>query len=351
MKFKTIALVLALLLIASVSVWAQTITKTPDTITNTNLSVDAGKGHISRGCMLCHTPHLTGTVQQAAATGLTNNNSSLGVPPGNPAGIGSAWVGGPTSGIQGAGAGLPNGGNIYLWGQALPPFTYTTWDGSISASGATINSPEIHSLMCLSCHDGAVGGNTHDIGGPLGGPGTFGTNNQASFGPSEIGAPAYSSFSGNAAGYNGWNPTSTLLTSHPVHVKYASGGYNWVVSVNAANKSVTWADTTFVPYTGAGSYVGHPAKLYTDGTDAYVECTSCHEPHRLNHVAYQNGSGWVVDTGAAATTADYIRGPYNVPTDTHGGNTVANGEQNSGFCRSCHFSKSVEYFNHSGVAY
>jgi len=346
MKFKTIALVLALLLIASVSVWAQT-PKTPDIITATNQSVDAGKGHISRGCMLCHTPHLTGTIQQPLATALTATQ------------MGSAYVSGcadmTSPCIQAAGANGPTAGKIYLWGQALPPFTYTTWDGTISASGATINSPEIHSLMCLSCHDGAVGGGTHDIGGPLGGAFTgtgangIGTGKGA-FGPSEIGAPGYSSYTGGGT-YDGWNATSTLLTSHPVHVKYASGGYNWVVSVNAANKSVTWADTTFVPYTGAVSYVGHPAKLYTDGTDAYVECTSCHEPHRLNHVAYQNGSGWVVDTGAAATTADYIRGPYNVPGDTHGGNSVANGEQNSGFCRSCHFSKSVEYFNHSGVAY
>ena len=174
---------------------------------------------------------------------------------------------------------------------------------------------------------------------------------KGAFGPSAVGAPAYSSFSGNAAGYNGWDPTSTLLTTHPVHVKYTSGGYNWVVSVNAGTNTVSWQDTTFVPYTGAGSYIGHPAKLYTNGVDAYVECTSCHEPHRLNHVAYKNGASWIVDTGAAATTADYIRGPYNVVGDTHGGNVVANGEQNSGFCRSCHFSKSVEYFNHSGTSY
>jgi hypothetical protein len=343
MNTNKFALVLVLLLIAlvSVSVQAQTVTASPSVVTNTNQSVDVGKGHISRGCMLCHTPHLTATVQAPLATLLTG------------AKIGSAYVGGcvdtATPCVQSAGAGSPTGGNVYLWGQALPPFTYTTWDGSISAAGVTVNSPEIHSLMCLSCHDGATGGNTHDIGGPLGGPGTFGTNNTASFNPSAIGSPAYSSYTGT--GYNGWSPNSTLLTTHPVHVKYTSGGYNWVVSVNAANKTVSWQDQTFVPYAGAGQYIGHPAKLYTDGTDAYVECTSCHEPHRLNHVAYQNGSSWVVDTGAAATTADYIRGPYNVPGDTHGGNTVANGEQNAGFCRSCHFSKSVDYFNHNGVSY
>lgn len=342
------ALVLVLLLIALVSVvQAQTITATPSIVTNTNQSVDVGKGHISRGCMLCHTPHLTATVQAPLATLLTGTQMK------------TAYVSGcvdlTTKCIQAAGANAPTGGAIYLWGQALPPFTYTTWDGSISAAGVTVNSPEIHSLMCLSCHDGAVGGNTHDIGGPLGGPFTgTGANGvgtgKGAFGPSAIGAPGYSSYSGNAAGFNGWDPGSTLLTTHPVHVKYTSGGYNWVVSVNATNKTVSWQDQTFVPYTGAGVYIGHPAKLYTDGVDAYVECTSCHEPHRLNHVAYQNGASWVVDTGAAATTADYIRGPYNVPSDTHGGNVVANGEQNSGFCRSCHYSKSVDYFNYNGAA-
>jgi hypothetical protein len=212
-----------------------------------------------------------------------------------------------------------------------------------------MNSPEIHTLMCLSCHDGSVGGGTHDMGGSIGGPGTFGTNSKGSFNPSDIGSPAYSTFTG-AGSNNGWVSGSTLLTNHPVHTVYTSGGYNWKVTIDATNMKVTWNDTSFVPYTGS-PYAGHPAKLYTDGTSAYVECTSCHEPHRLNHIAYQNGSNWVVDTGTgAATTADYVRGPYNVPGDTHGGNGVANGEQNSGFCRSCHFSKSVDYVNNLGIS-
>ncbi len=355
MKTKTIsliALVLALLLIAPLSMWAQKLTATPVVPTNVTQSSDgvAGGGHgdhISHGCMLCHTPHLTGTTQQPLATGLTQ------------AQLGSAYVTGttmPAGGAQSAGANMPNGGGIYLWGQALSPLTYTTWDGHAlpASSGVTINSPAIHSIMCLSCHDGAVGGGTHDLGGTLGGPG--GTVPEPSFNPGGLNGVAFSQYN-NGAGPGGWMQASSLLTTHPIDVIYVSGSTqpatqvtNWNVTV--AGNTVTWNDATFVPYTGGGAYPGHPARLYGDGTNAWVECTSCHEPHRLNHVAYQNGAGWVVDTAVGATaptTAYYIRGPFNVASAPAPNNAVANGEQNAGFCRSCHFDKSADYWNSAGV--
>jgi hypothetical protein len=253
---------------------------------------------------------------------------------------------------------LPNAGGIYLWGQALSPLTYTTWDGhALPSGGLTINSPAIHSIMCLSCHDGAVGGGTHDLGGPLGGPGTFGTGATPSFNPGAYGGTPYSSFTG-ATTNNGWSQQSYLLTTHPIDVKYVSGDTqpatqvtNWKITVSG--NTVTWVDTTFVPYTGAGSFIGHPAKLYSDGAGgAWVECTSCHEPHRLNHVAYLNGTSWVVDpnVGAASpTTAYYIRGPFNVQGAPAPNNAVANGEQNAGFCRGCHYDKSYDYWTGDGV--
>jgi hypothetical protein len=213
--------------------------------------------------------------------------------------------------------------------------------------------------MCLSCHDGAVSDGTHDMGGYLGGPtGTAGTAT-ASFSPTAYGGLAPSFWTNNGSN-NGWASSSGLLTNHPVHALYPYKstdnhyGQYWGISITAGTGSgagtVSFTDSSFVPYTGGAKYTGHPAKLYTDGSFAYVECTSCHEPHRFGHVAFQmNGASgaWVVDTGTAPTTTDYIRGPYNLPTG--GGNEVANGEQNAGFCRSCHYEKSADFINHNGV--
>ena len=170
--------------------------------------------------------------------------------------------------------------------------------------------------MCLSCHDGAVTGNSHDLITKLGGAGTFGTNTTPSFNP---GSGIAGSFYNGSATNNGWSYSSSLATNHPIDAKYpvnvGDPGYGlyWLVTINAANNTVSFTDTSFIPYVGEVSYPGHPARLYTDGSSAYVECTSCHEPHRETHVAYKNGSTWVVDTAvgtANPTTMDYIRGPF-----------------------------------------
>jgi hypothetical protein len=351
-------LVLALLLIASVSMWAQT--PLPTTTITGRFSADqggsdAGGGHISHGCYLCHVPHTTGTIQQPGA-GLTQ------------AALGTAYQSGTiTTNVQGAGAGVANAGTIYLWGQALSPIQYTTWDGSggpLSSSGITVNMPAVHSIMCLSCHDGAVSDGTYDMGGPLGGPNGL-TGSQAGFAPTGYAGVASSFWTGNGGSTggvgstnNGWASSSGLLTNHPVHAFYPVHstdnhyGQYWGVTINtvAGTSTVSFTDSSFVPYTGGAAYAGHPARLYSDGTYAYVECTSCHEPHRFGHVAFQvNGTSgaWVVDTTTTPTTTDYIRGPYNLPTG--GGNEVPNGEQNAGFCRSCHYEKSADFINNVGV--
>jgi hypothetical protein len=339
MTKKNLTLVLALLLIASVSMWAQTIGTISTTVTDTNQSSDQTQGHISRGCVLCHTPHASAGLIQQASAGITQ------------AKLGVAYIGGtvPAGGAVGAAVGNPLQGNIYLWGQAISPLTYTTWDGgTLTGAGLTINSPAIHSIMCLSCHDGAVTGNSHDLITKLGGatgavaPGAYGGT--TAFAP---GSGTAGSFWNGSATNNGWSYSSSLATNHPIDAKYpvspGDPGYGlyWTVTINAANHTVSFNDTAFVPYTGGGAYPGHPARLYTDGSSAYVECTTCHEPHRETHVAYKNGSTWVVDTAVGAanpTTMDYIRGPF----------LSTNGEMSSGFCRSCHYDKSADYINTSG---
>jgi hypothetical protein len=308
---------------------------------------------MSHGCYLCHVPHTTGTVQQPKTTGLTQTQ------------LGTAYQSGtiPVGGVQGAGAGVNNAGSIYLWGQALSPITYTTWDGTggtLQSGGLTSQSPAVHSIMCLSCHDGAVSDGTHDMGGPLGGPNGL-SGSLAGFAPAQYTGAASTFYNGNTVN-NGWASSSGLLTTHPVHAYYPvkSGdnhyGEYWGVAINPGTGgafTVSFTESSFIPYTGGAAYAGHPAKLYSDGAFAYVECTSCHEPHRYEHVAFltKGTSGsWVVDTTTTPTTIDYIRGPYNI-AGSSSGNAVANGEQNAGFCRSCHFEKSADYINYNGVVH
>ena len=346
MTYKNLNLILVLLLIASVGMWAQTITPITGTTTATEQSADIA-GHMTHGCYLCHVPHTTGTTQQPGAGISFAPNAVY-----NSTGVAQ-------TGVQGAGTGLPNAGTIYLWGQALSPITYTTWDGSggtLSSAGLKASSPAVHSIMCLSCHDGAVGANSYDTMSKLGG--AQGSGATAGFGP---GSGIASTFYTGSTSNSGWAGTSGLLTDHPVHALYptASGqknyGQYWGVTINPGTGTgagtVSFNDSSFIPYNGGSAYAGHPAKLYTDGTSAFVECTSCHEPHRYEHVAFltQGTTGtWVVDTGTTPTTVDYIRGPFNI-AGSKSGNAVANGEQNAGFCRSCHFAKSANYINNAGV--
>lgn len=333
MTKKTFALVLVLLLIGSCSVWAQTV-NTPSVPVNTNQSSDATNGHISRGCYLCHTPHASVGLIQQASTGISQ------------ASLKYAYQGGtvPAGGALGAAVGNPFSGNIYLWGQALSPLTYTTWDGgTLSATGLMVSSPAVHSIMCLSCHDGSVTGNSHDLITGLGG--AAGTGATASFGPA--GGIAGSFFTG-AATNNGWASSSSLVTNHPIDAPYpvqtTDAGYGLYWAVSVSGNTVTFTDTTFIPGTGESKYIGHAAKLYSNGAGAaYVECTSCHEPHRELHVAYNNGGTWIVDTAVGsggATTEDYIRGPFLPGT---------NGNEAAGFCRSCHYEKSIQYVNNGGA--
>jgi len=162
MTKKNFAIVLALLLIGSVCSWAQVITSTPAVTTNSMGASDGATatGHGSHilhgGCMLCHTPHASVGLTQQPGAGLTDTTGT------------KAWnaTGGTiTTAIQGAGVGNPLQGGLYLWLTAIAPFNYTTWDGStLSTSGLNVNNPAIHTIMCLSCHDGSTTGSSYDLG-------------------------------------------------------------------------------------------------------------------------------------------------------------------------------------------
>jgi len=346
----------ALLLIASIVMWAQTTPTVAVGPATTVQNSDAGGGHVGSGCFFCHTPHSTGTIQQ----------------PGTARTLAATAVNNATGAVayeQPAGVGFANVGSVYLWAYAMSPIAYTTWDqsgGTLQyAAGMTAQNPAVHSLLCLTCHDSAD--LAHGPGGfkTLGGSTTVGTasgdTGAAGFGP---GSGIASTYYTGAATNNGWAATSGLLTDHPIHAYYPvlatdnHYGLYWNVAItgSGASASVNFTDAAFVPWNGGSAYPGHPARLYTDGTHAYVECTTCHEAHRQNHVAYQvngttmnaAGGAWIVDqttSSATASTSNYLRGPWITASTA---STSVSGLEDAGFCRTCHWDKTSNYVNANG---
>jgi len=359
-KIHITLVLVALLLISSVVMWAQgSITVTPGPATTVQGSDTTGS-HIDSGCFFCHTPHSTGTIQQpgtARSLSATAANNATGL---------------AVASEQPEGVGLNNAGSVYLWAYAITPVAYTTWDGSAGLlqynnSGvlATSQTPAVHSLLCLTCHDSAD--LAHGPGGfkALGGTTTVGTNTEPGFGPGSGIASTYYVGTSATGNIGGWAATSGLLTDHPIHAYYPVNstdnhyGMYWGVTIQGSGASavVSFNDGAFVPWAGGSAFPGHPARLYTDGTHAYVECTTCHEAHRQSHVAYQvNGTSmttyggtWVVDqnnTSATATTSNYLRGPWITASTA---STSVSGLEDAGFCRTCHYDKTSDYINNLGV--
>jgi len=357
-KIHITLVLVALLLISSVAMWAQgNVTVTAIAGATTVQNSDGGGGHEGSGCFYCHTPHSTGTIQQpgtARTLSATAANNATGA----------------VQYDQPVGVGLNNAGSLYLWAYAVTPVAYTTWDQSGGTlqytAGMTAQNPAVHSLLCLTCHDSAD--LAHGPGGfsKLGGTTVVGTAS------GDTGAPGFGPGSGIASTYytaastnNGWAATSGLLTDHPIHAYYPvvstdnHYGLYWGVTIQGTGSTavVSFNDGAFVPWTGGSAFPGHPARLYTDGTHAYVECTTCHEAHRQNHVAYQvNGTSmttyggtWVVDqntTSATATTSNYLRGPWITASTA---STSVSGLEDAGFCRTCHYDKTSDYINNLGV--
>ena len=180
-------------------------------------------------------------------------------------------------------------GIVYLWGRDWKTQTYTTFGGgSLTTPVASEADPGIHSQMCLSCHDGGISDATMSSDAKL---------------------P---------------NDGFSLQNDHPVHVTYdpatASRPYNWNITI--ASGRASFVDTTWEG--------GHPARLYVDetGTEAFVECSTCHNPHSYNRAVFK-----IAGVNSVKTSSRFVRGWYD----------PADGKSKADFCRSCHYSKTVVY--------
>jgi len=312
MKTTALSVLISFLLVAGLSAWGQ--------------ADQLGVHSFNKGCVACHTPHSTGRTDTTTTRYFAPNQAGS---PFAPIAQGFTWSASST--------GQPVNGNVYLWNRALPQTTFKTWDGG-QITGTDVTGPqnaEVHTLLCLTCHDNSMNSTYMSLGNWLAGA-------HVGFTPGTV--------SGGKISYGIGN----LSNSHPVHIRYADtdGSGNvvapeefWQVSINS-NGTVTFRDAD-TNQLGDGAHTGHPAKLYAEGGAAYVECASCHDPHRQTKYAYRKANG-AYAVGDDNSTVHYIRGPYSDPYAL-AGNTTDNGVMNAGFCRSCHYGKSMEYVNNAGA--
>ena len=240
--------------------------------------------------------------------------------PHNVSGHGCASCHAPHNGAKGNGGTNAGTGVTYLWGRDFVVGTYYTFGNSATSpetftttSSYSESDPLFHTAACLSCHDGSM-----TIAGMTG----------QSFETVAGGAhvPTYL----NTDGYS-------LTNDHPVHATYGCGGYNWACTIDAKG-SVTWPTDNF------NSVYGHPVRLYgvasSDGVSAgsaYVECSTCHNPHSMQYAKVTVGGVKVVKPSAF-----FVRGWYD--------NSGASNSPTQ-FCRSCHYSKSAEYVGINSQTY
>jgi predicted CXXCH cytochrome family protein len=197
-----------------------------------------------------------------------------------------------------------------LWNRSASTATFTTYNslGTLSLDGGTSLSSSSTSMACLSCHDGVTAMNT------------------------VINAPG-SGKAGNAAWTTGtWtgnfntdgkmtglaslgSDTDSLQNDHPVGIQYAGGpkvlntipaapgeyksehfrdpDFKTAYSATLSSKQVWWVETggegrqkTDLPLYArsdvALKFTDASRDATTSGSQPFVECASCHDPHSSN---------------------------------------------------------------------
>ena len=243
-------------------------------------------------------------------------------------GRGCAACHAPHSGAWGNGAnksGDTTTGNLILWGQDVGPLygqTITTGQtdrGTFTetfASTFDMTRPDTTgTLTCLSCHDGNLATGAmmkNQVYETL--PSTYGVYNNV---PTLLGKD------GNSAG--------DYLNDHPVGLSaYVSCGttYTWDCTNTAGVISMTGTNSAaFV--TNYGFFVD----LQAYNNQATVQCTSCHDQHKMSVVNVKDTVYGTKTSGLPEgnyATMFFIRAPYNPASTTAGSNQTAQ------FCRQCH---------------
>ncbi len=173
---------------------------------------------------------------------------------------------------------------VPLWNHLLSSASYTLYDSEFiqrvgypppQQLSLVEGQPGIVSRMCLSCHDGTVaigavywvrGTNLFDIGQTI----------------EMVGVNPDGTMPTTEEGYIG----TDLRTHHPVAIEYKPGTYPISAPGGTISKNIELRSPEPTP----------PIKLYDYGGVKYVECTSCHDPHKYDTTV--NRKFLRIDTGA-----------------------------------------------------
>jgi len=386
---KKLILVTVLLLLASSYLLAQGGTVTGNTSYIPTVDTMGAHENGGRGCAGCHAPHSGG---RGSGGNIISGTGAAYTPSGTAEGDNGLW-GTDTNPIQ-----TGNGGTI-------------TFDGAypVSLAGLVWNSGPLYTgvATCLSCHDGNV-----STGAMMSGTSyeqTFGLLNFSSV--SNLSAPLVNAtltgiYAGNVVKVRqtgiagpalyGNQPIPTLLgndfgvigdytNDHPLGpaanmvavgegtpwsaygVTFTSTAPTNSVNYNAASgypASVTVTVAAGSPYANMVATYGYPAfaglatfGASTDGSTAFLVCTTCHDQHRMN-VYQSNPTSWSSalqiggktstgpnTPGSSFQTIFFVNGPYNpgAPYDpTHLPSTMR-------FCQQCHFSLAPEAYGATNI--
>ena len=238
-----------------------------------------------------------------------------------------------------------NAGNDLLWGQDMGPlYGYTLHMGdsgqiieTLPASSAfLVGQPEVRGIMtCLSCHDGNIA------------KGAMMTNQsweqKNGLLPSTYGTKPIPTLLGNdgtgLANYTNDHPVGTNATLGAVGI-----ASRWIV-FNGTYTTTDSAMLQFINNYGAPQFRGPSSPVlppgFVDGstpTQAYVVCTTCHNPHNL-YIASANATNTIAGlTSGTFPSYWFIAAPYN-PGSIPAVNQASSAAQ---FCRQCHFDMSNE---------
>ena len=204
--------VLAVFLGFTIPVWAQTPTPRPTDVMGMHDLSPGGtspiKGAVGGSCLYCHAPH---------------------------------------SGLNGA----PGVARTPLWDQKLSSVTaYTLYSGTTTNTMIPSLTPGTNSTLCLSCHDGTVGGSTGLAPGHL---------------------VPYGTVKMTGSWYAGDMLGTDLSTMHPINFKLPLQCPNNVCSSIGLVQSLVNSPPSTADTTGAVQLI-----------QGNVECGSCHNPHIQN---------------------------------------------------------------------
>ena len=220
--------------------------------------------------------------------------------------------------------------SVPLWNRSFSSAGYSKYSTlgttSFDASEGAIGSV---SLACLSCHDG-----TQAMDAMLNSPGAGSGGVGGATTTSSIAA-------GTLTGHGGWNETNVMSTfgsgindngnvgdmiylgtdlrnDHPISMQYGGGGISTGTPTGATtdpdyapatnttgtpggqassgsgsvnSKVLASGATVFWVDTGTGGKQKSDFPLFTRGTEVYVECATCHDPHTNNELFLRLSTG------------------------------------------------------------